>query len=109
MASRCLFFAGCLFTFFSAAHAQSTSFSLTIHDDQIIPSELEVSAGLIELAGKNPRVAGSAELESDAQLRREKVVPAGEQVTVYVGPLRPRKYEFFDDFHPAVRGHLIVR
>ena len=88
--------------------AQTPSFALSIHDDQFVPSELQVPADQkIELIVKNERAAAS-EFES-AELRREKVVPAGREVTVYVGPLRPGTYEFFDDFHPQTRGHLIAR
>jgi len=39
------------------------------------------------------------EFES-TELRREKVVPGGQQVTVYIGPLKPGRYEFFGDFNP---------
>jgi Cupredoxin-like domain len=77
--------------------AQAPSFSISIHDDRFEPNELQVPAGQ-----KIERAAAS-EFES-AELRREKVVPAGEQVTVYVGPLRPGTYD-----HPAVRGHLVAR
>ena len=89
--------------------AQTPSFALSIHhDDQFVPSELQVPADQkIELIVKNERAAAS-EFES-AELRREKVVPAGQKVTVYVGPLRPGTYEFFDDFHLQTRGHLIAR
>jgi plastocyanin len=90
------------------ASAQTPSFSISIHDDRFEPAELQVPAGQkIELIVKNERAAAS-EFES-AELRREKVVPAGEQVTVYVGPLRPGIYGFFDDFHPSVRGRLVAR
>ena len=34
-------------------------------------------------------------------LRREKVVAGGEQIMVYIGPLKPGKYEFFGDFNPT--------
>ena len=33
----------------------------------------------------------------------------GGQITVFVGPLDPGSYEFFDDFHNATRGHLVVK
>jgi heme/copper-type cytochrome/quinol oxidase subunit 2 len=90
------------------ALAQNPVFSLSIRDDQFVPSELEVPAGQkIELHVTNQR-ASASEFES-ADLRREKIVPAGEQVTVYVGPLRPGTYEFFDDFNPKNRGHLVAR
>jgi hypothetical protein len=37
------------------------------------------------------------------------VVPPGGSASVFVGPLQPGRYEFFDDFHPASRGVLVVR
>jgi len=42
-------------------------------------------------------------------LRREKVIPAGAVATVYVGPLQPGRYEFFDEFKPNNRGFLIAK
>jgi hypothetical protein len=100
--------AGSIGATLTLARAQSPSLSISIHDDQFIPSELDAPAGQkIELNIKNERAAAS-EFES-AQLHREKVVPPGQQVTVFVGPLRPGTYEFFDDFNPKTRGHLIVR
>ena len=90
------------------AQAQAPSFSITIRDNQFDPAELSVPAGQkIELHVTNERAAAS-EFES-AELRREKIVPPGQQVTVYVGPLRPGSYEFFDDFNPQTRGHIIAR
>ena len=90
------------------AQAQNTTFSISIHDNAFEPPELTVPAGQkIELHIMNERAAAS-EFES-AELRREKVVTPGQQITVYVGPLRPGTYEFFDDFNPQTRGHLIAR
>ena len=34
---------------------------------------------------------------------------AGGTVSVYVGPLNPGRYEFFDDFHPSTRGFIVVK
>lgn len=90
------------------AHAQTPTASLTLRNHSFEPAELPVPAGKrIELHVTNAQSA-AAEFES-SDLRREKIVPAGQQVTVYVGPLRPGTYEFFDDFHPSTRGHLVVR
>ncbi len=90
------------------AQAQNPTFSISIHDNGFDPPELTVPAGQkIELHVTNERTAAS-EFES-AELRREKVVTPGQQITVYVGPLRPGTYEFFDDFNPQTRGHLIAR
>jgi heme/copper-type cytochrome/quinol oxidase subunit 2 len=87
---------------------QTPAFSISIRDNAFDPPELSVPAGQkIELHITNERAAAS-EFES-AELRREKVVTPGQQVTVFVGPLRPGTYEFFDDFNPQTRGHLIAR
>jgi hypothetical protein len=38
------------------------------------------------------------------------VVAGGEQIIVYIGPLKPGKYEFFGDFNPkTARGHIIAK
>jgi heme/copper-type cytochrome/quinol oxidase subunit 2 len=88
--------------------AQNPTFSISIREHAFEPPELTVPAGQkIELHITNERAAAS-EFES-AELRREKVVTPGQQITVYVGPLRPGTYEFFDDFNPQTRGHLIAR
>jgi hypothetical protein len=53
----------------------------------------------------------AAEFESH-QLNREKVVPAHESVTLYVGPLDPGIYPFFNDFDPSMekaRGKIIAK
>ena len=41
-------------------------------------------------------------------LHLEKIVPVGSEVTVYVRPLQPGRYNFFDDFHRATQGYLVV-
>jgi hypothetical protein len=61
----------------------------------------------IELAITNEQKI-AAEFESQA-LRREKVIPPGATGTVYVGPLQPGRYEFFDDFRPNNRGFLVAK
>jgi hypothetical protein len=49
------------------------------------------------------------EFESYA-LNREKIVAPGSKVVVYVGPLKPGRYEFFGDFNPTTaRGWLVVQ
>jgi len=36
-------------------------------------------------------------------------VPGGQEVVVFIGPLRAGSYEFFNDFHPSSRGHVVAR
>ena len=81
---------------------------ITLKDNQFVPSEVPVPAGVkVQLLIKNEQQV-SAEFESTS-LHREKIVTAGGQISVFVGPLDPGSYEFFDDFHSATRGHLIVK
>jgi hypothetical protein len=90
------------------ALAQEPTITITIKDHQFVPSEVPVPAGVrVELTIRNEQ-ATPAEFES-ASLHREKVVPPGGSASVFVGPLQPGRYEFFDDFHPASRGVLVVR
>jgi plastocyanin len=89
--------------------AQEPAYTLVIKDHQFQPAEVEIPAGQkIALLVKNDDTTPE-EFES-TELRREKVVAGGEQITVYIGPLRPGKYEFFGDFNPkTARGHIIAK
>jgi plastocyanin len=90
------------------AFADTPTASLTIRNQQFEPTEVEVPAGQkIELHVKNSDVQ-PAEFES-GELHREKVVPDGQEVVVFIGPLRAGSYEFFNDFHPSSRGHVVAR
>jgi plastocyanin len=93
----------------TSASAQDPAFTLVIKDHQFQPTEIEVPAGQkITLTVKN-NDSTPEEFES-TELRREKVVAGGEQITVYIGPLKPGKYEFFGDFNPkTARGHIIAK
>lgn len=86
-----------------------TAYSITIEDHRFAPELLELPAGKkITLTIKNLD-ATPAEFES-SDLNREKVVVGGGTITVFVGPLRPGSYEFFDDFNPGTtHGHIVVK
>jgi hypothetical protein len=89
--------------------AQEASYTLIIKDHRFQPTDIELPAGQnIALLVKN---ADSTQEEFEStELRREKVVPGGDQITVYIGPLRPGRYEFFGDFNPATaRGHIVAK
>jgi len=89
--------------------ADDPSYTLTIRQHRFEPAELEIPAGKkIALVVKNLD-ATPEEFES-IELHREKVVTGGSEITVYVGPLKPGRYEFFGDFNPdTARGHLIAK
>ena len=90
------------------AVADEPKVSITMRDDGFAPAEVQVPTGTkIELSIKNEQQT-AAEFESKS-LRREKVIPPGATATVYVGPLQPGRYEFFDEFHPKNRGFLVAK
>ena len=84
------------------------SASLTIKSGQFSPSTLAVKAGAkIKLSITNTGTK-PAEFES-AELNREKVIAPGSTATIYIGPLEPGSYPFFDDFNQAARGRIIAK
>ncbi len=88
--------------------ADDPTFAIALKNNQFLPSEVQIPAGVkVKLVVRNDNQTAS-EFESN-QFHREKVVGPGQEITVFVGPLDPGSYEFFDDFHPQTRGHLIVK
>ncbi len=90
------------------AQAEEPAVAISIVDHQFVPSQVDVPAGqkikiVVKNEGKMP-----SEFES-VDFHREKVVPSGKEITLFVGPLDPGSYEFFDDFHPDTRGHLVAK
>lgn len=91
-----------------AASAELPEFTLTLESHRFVPDELTVPAGQkFRLVVEN-RDATAEEFES-YDLHREKIVPGNGRITVYVGPLKPGRYEFFGEFNPATaRGFLVA-
>ena len=86
---------------------EPVSIAITIKDHKFDPAEVHAPARKpIALSVKNLD-AIAAEFESDA-LHVEKVVPPGREAVVRVRPLEPGRYNFFDDFHRATQGVLVV-
>lgn len=100
--------AGLFLVYAVPAFADGPTIAITLRDHQFVPAEVPVPAGVkVELIVHNAQ-AVIAEFESTS-LHREQIVPAGGQIHVFVGPLDPGRYEFFDDFNLATRGALVVR
>ena len=90
------------------AFADEPAVTIAIRDHQFVPSEVQIRANAkVELIIRNEQTT-PAEFESTS-LHREKVVAPGKAASVFVGPLKPGRYDFFDDFHPATRGVLVVQ
>jgi plastocyanin len=92
----------------SAARAEDpVTLSITIKDHQFDPAELHAPPGTpIAIRVKNLNDVAS-EFES-SDLHFEKIVAVGKEATVYVRPQQPGRYNFYDDFHQATQGFLVV-
>ena len=80
---------------------------LSIKDQAFHPAEFSVPAGVkVEIIVRNLDDL-PAEFES-YDLSREIVVPAHGQVKLFIGPLDPGRYRFFNDFHQESEGWVVV-
>ncbi len=93
----------------SVATAADPEFRLVLKDHRFAPTELSVPAGQkIKLVVENQDPTPE-EFESYS-LNREKIVPGNGKIVVYVGPLKPGRYEFFGEFNQqTARGWLVVQ
>ena len=90
-----------------AADATEPENLLVIKDHRFEPSEVKVPAGKrIKLIVHN-QDSTPEEFESPA-LKREKIVPAGAKVIVYIGPLKPGRYAFVGEHHEATAKGVVI-
>lgn len=94
-----------LFSF--PAFAQTKEFKITIKDHKFIPSNLEIPANekvklLVENQDKTVE-----EFESH-DFNREKIIPTGKTVAIFIGPLKPGTYKYFGDFNQATAQGTIT-
>ncbi len=82
---------------------------LTIKDHKFQPERIEVPAGVkFRLTVRN--ADPTAEEFESFQLNREKVVPPGKDIPVFLGPLDRGEYKFFGDFHQdTAQGVLVAK
>ena len=80
---------------------------LVIKNHRFEPTEVKVPAGQrIRLTVHN-QDATPEEFESH-MLNREKVVPPGAKVVIFLGPLKPGRYEFSGEYNEATAKGVVV-
>lgn len=88
---------------------KATEITISIKDNKFEPKEVEVPANTPVVIRFKNLDAKPMEAESK-DLRFEKIIPGGGEVTVNVRAQKPGRYEFYDDFHEdTTRGALIVK
>jgi plastocyanin len=92
------------------AFAAADEFTLTIKNHAFEPKELKLPAGKkIRLLVVN-QDATPAEFESKP-LGREKLIPGKSAGIVNLGPLKPGRYDFVEEYHEteaAAQGTIVV-
>ena len=94
-------------TLLGVAYAEGPETLLFIKNHRFEPAELKVPAGQrIKLVVHN-QDATPEEFESHS-LNREKIVPGGAKVTIYIGPLNPGRYEFYGEYNEATAKGAVI-
>jgi hypothetical protein len=73
---------------------------LVIKNHRFEPTEIKVPAGQRVRLTVHNQDSTPEEFESH-KLNREKVVPPGTKVTIFIGPLKPGTYEFWGEYNEA--------
>ena len=92
----------------SVAHADE-KISILLKDHVFQPARIEAPAGVkIEITVKNED-SGADEFDS-RDLKREKIIGAGKEGIILVGPLQPGEYHFQGEYHAqTAQGVLVVK
>ena len=89
-----------------AAHADE--YMLTIKGHEFRPAEITIPSGAkIKLTVEN-QDSIPVEFES-TDLSREVIVPGHGEVSIYVGPLNPGNYQYFNDFNRDMQGTIVAK
>ncbi len=91
----------------TTAYAADIEVPLIIQAHQFVPAEVRVPAGQrIKLLVLN-KDDTPEEFESK-ELNREKIIPAGNRATIFIGPLKPGRYPFFGEFHQSTAQGVVI-
>ena len=96
-----------LLVYAAVSTAAEPEFALQIKAHHFVPSEIHVPAGAkVKLVIDNQDPTPE-EFDSFA-LNREKVVFANSKATVFIGPLKPGRYEFIGEFNRSTAVGVVV-
>lgn len=89
------------------AQAADAELLLVIKNHRFEPAELKVPAGQrVKLVVHN-QDSTPEEFESHS-LNREKVIPAGAKATIFIGPLKAGRYEFYGEYNQATAKGVVI-
>lgn len=80
---------------------------LVLKNHRFEPAEVKVPAGQrVKLVVHNQD--NTAEEFESHDLNREKIIPPGAKVTLYVGPLKPGRYTFTGEYNEATAKGVVI-
>jgi len=91
----------------SAICAEESPIPLKILNHQFSPAEIEIPAGEKRQLRIENEDATAEEFESHT-LHREKIIPGHSVVNLFIGPLKPGRYEFVGEFNSATAKGTVV-
>jgi hypothetical protein len=90
-----------------ALAADPPEFTITLHEHKFSPTEVNVPSGVrVKLIIDN-QDATPEEFES-FPLNREKIVFPNTKGIVFIGPLKPGRYEFIGEFNAKTANGVVV-
>ncbi len=95
------------FSLSQLASAADPEALLVIKNHRFEPTELKVPAGKRVKLTVHNQDSTPEEFESK-KLGREKVVPGGAKVVLFIGPLKPGKSDFFGEYHEATAKGAVI-
>ena len=89
------------------AQAADHEVVLNIKNHVFTPSEIKVPTNQRIKLHVHNQDNTPEEFESHS-LNREKLIPAGAKAVIYIGPLKPGRYDFFGEFNPSTAKGVVV-
>jgi heme/copper-type cytochrome/quinol oxidase subunit 2 len=100
--------AACLLAFATTfAVAADPEALLVIKNHRFEPAEVKVPAGKKVKLTVHNQDSTPEEFESH-KLNREKIVPPGAKVVIFIGPLKPGRYEFVGEYNEATAKGVVI-
>ena len=91
----------------SLALAAEPEVLLVIKNHRFEPAELKVPAGQRVKLTVHNQDSTPEEFESH-KLNREKVIPPGAKVVIFIGPLKPGKYDFVGEYNEKTAKGVVI-
>lgn len=92
----------------SAIAAEAPTYTLVLKNHTYQPDVLRIPANTrikLEIINQDP---SPEEFESD-EFPAEKIVMPNSRMSLFIGPFKPGRYNFYGDFHqPTAQGTLVV-